>query len=280
MKHFLLVFFFSLFLSSVNLFAYVGAISTATTGAGRAAIEPTEAPVLNPAVLPFSKGYFFTTSYSFLNTGKLFSVGVADNLVDTIVPTALTYVQSDTKDKRNFDYQSQDLELAFANFYNPYLSIGLGFHHKIDTLFVAKHTQTNMFIGSMWTINNSMALAFVFDNFIQQDHQIPQDYLLKPKTSVGFSYNYKKFVRLKLDMESTDSNSFDRPALSTGVETYWNRWIILRMGARKDLQKNFDEYAAGVGFSGPKFALHYGYLASPQDDKRNYHAVDLAFPIW
>lgn len=77
--------------------------------------------------------------------------------------------------------------------------------------------------------------------------------------------NYKRFVRVKMDI-TTDSNyGLVRPLFAAGIESYMNDWFILRWGAQRDNEKATNKYTAGLGFIGPKFAFHYAYQNSPED---------------
>lgn len=278
------VLFGGLFFQSAQVLAaysnYIGAVTTGTAGAGRAAVEATEAPTLNPATISFMRGYFFASTYASFQDAQQASVSFVDNLPDTVMPAALSYSQINSNVVVGQDLITQDLRLAVGNFMSEATSVGVGFHQKVDSLFATKYTQLNMQIGTLWTINPELGLAMVFDNIINQDTKVPNEYRLNPATSIGINYNYRKFMRIKLDIETAKNNSLDLPSVSTGIETYWNRWFIVRMGAHKDMESNVDQFGFGFGFVGPKFALHYGYLSSPQQEKLTRHAVDLAIPIW
>jgi hypothetical protein len=260
--------------------AQYGAISTATAGSGRAAIEVTEAPALNPATIPFSRGYFFTTDVATIGAGQEYTVSLTDNLPATVVPTSLIYTQLDTTISNKRKLTSQDMHLAFGNIVTKDFSFGLAIEHKIDTVLLKKYYQTNMMMGTLFSLGNNLGLAIVGENIIPLDGGAPKEFQLNPKTSFGISYNKGKMMRFKADLESAKNNSFSQPAISGGVETYWNRWFIFRFGARKDFELNANQYGAGIGFSGPKFAIHYGYLSSPETMDLTRHSVDLAVPVW
>lgn len=85
--------FISGLVASVICHAQYGAITTATADSGRATVEPSEAPVLNPASIPFTKGYFITSNYAFLQNAQAFTASLTDNLPDTLVPASAIYNQ-------------------------------------------------------------------------------------------------------------------------------------------------------------------------------------------
>ncbi|GIL17296.1 MAG: hypothetical protein BroJett040_10470 [Oligoflexia bacterium] len=276
--------FFVLLISNYSS-AYVGAVTSATAGAGRAAIETTDSPSLNPASLAYMRGYFLTTSYSSQSSGEKsrgadFSIGVADNMRDTIVPTALIYSQERRLDNSNSELMTRDFRLSFGNFVEKNVAFGLGFHHKTDSFFEKNYSQTNMYSGLLWTVYDNMGLALVGENLLSPNKNIPEEYRLGQSTAFGFNYNYRKYVRFKVDLTTNQTNSITYPTLAAGVESYWNRWIIIRLGAQKNYETNVHQFGSGIGFGGPRFALHYAYVSSPDEAKLIRHSVDLAMPIW
>ena len=64
-----------------------------------------------------------------------------------------------------------------------------------------------------------------------------------------------------------------------GLETYLNDWMIIRLGYQNNnvLSKNFT--TAGLGFSGPQFGFHYGYLTNVSNRNEDRHTVDLGVPF-
>jgi len=266
---------------STYVFAYVGAVSTGTAGSGRAAFDITEAPVLNPAAIAYLKGYFFNTGYGVQGRGNSFNISLTDNLPDTILPSSLQYWQQNQKNSLSQEFATQTIKFGVGNYVGKSFALGFGMNHQIDSLNSTKHIQTNLTVGSLWSVSPQLTFAAVFDNVVEPDSSVPSFYRLKPATSFGLAYNYRKFVRLRFDLETpVSSNSFSQPNIASAIETYWNRWIIIRLGLRKELSSKIDQYGGGLGFVGPKFALHYGYIQSPQDDKVSRHAIDLAVPIW
>jgi hypothetical protein len=266
---------------SFSGYADFGAVTTGTAGSGRAAVEQTEAPSLNPANISFMHGYFFNSGYDALAVGTAFSFSLTDNLPDTMIPSSIMYRQDNLKTDTRQDWTKQMIRWSVANFMTEDLSLGFAFNHRIDSLLNTKYTQTNMSVGTLATLTPQLSLAVIFDNIVDPQPGTPGDLRLKPGTSMGLSYNFRRFLRLRFDIETPpESNSFSQPSFSTGLETYFNHWIILRFGGRKDLASKLDHYGGGLSFIGPKFAIHYGYLSSPQDERETRHAVDLAIPVW
>jgi len=266
--------------------AYMGSVSSATGQAGRAAIEATETPFGNPASLAFLSGYYFTagfgTSQQTMN-GKTqdLAVSLSDNMKETVVPTSFSYAQSYNRPEGSVeDIYGRSFKLSFGNFVRPGLSFGLGVNHENTKLQFEQHAQTNVQAGFLWAPNKNFGAALVIDNMIPPDLEIPEAYRLKQTTGLGTSYNFKRFVRLKGDVVSASNNNFNKPTLALGMESYMNRWLILRWGLQRNNELEANLYTAGMGFIGPKFGFHYAYEISPQNESLTRHSVDLAVPIW
>ena len=282
MTRLLLVFAFLSFMNSAQ--AYVGAVSSATAESGRASVEATDAPFLNPASLAYLKGYLFSAGYSTASDKRSerardFALALTDSMKETVVPTALSFAQS----KADFTSEEQvarDFKLSFGNFFMPGLAMGFGLRFKDDQLPQDRYNQINGDIGALYSINENLGFAAVLENVMGANGNVPEEIRLRPRMSVGVASIYRRFLRLRLDAISATNNSWDRPVVAGGLETYMNKWVIFRLGAQKRNEENANVYSTGLGFSGPRFGIHYAYLSSPQQESFTRHTVDLAFPIW
>jgi hypothetical protein len=275
----------SLIFSSVAQ-AYVDAVTAATGEAGRAAVEVSEAPFGNPATLGFVKGYYFTAGFGTakqnnMGTNQDLVVSVTDSMKDTVVPTAFSYAQNNSRPEgANEDDLARAFKLSFGNQVRKGFGFGLGINYQDDKTPLERYTQGNLQAGFLWTPNESVGAALVFDNFVPPNDSTPEPYRLPQTVALGSSYNYRKFLRLKADLISGTNNDLGLPTLAAGMESYMNRWLILRWGLQRNNELAANLYTAGLGFIGPKFALHYAYQNSPQNESLTRHSVDLAVPIW
>lgn len=267
--------------------AYVGSVSAATGEAGRAAVEASESPFGNPASVPFLKGYYFSagmgaTRQTQMGTSQDLAVSLTENMKETIVPTSFSYLQNTYRPDVDSteDVFSRQFKLSFGSFLRPGLAYGLGISHQNDKVLDQTYSQTNLQLGFLWAPKEQFGLAATFDNLIAPSDRIPEAYRLKQQMTFGGSYNYRKFVRFKGDIISGPNNSLEKPTLAAGMESYMNRWLILRWGLQRNNEVDANLYTAGMGFIGPKFGLHYAYQNSPQNESLSRHSVDLAVPIW
>ena len=280
---------FFIFLAGSVSSAYVGSVSAATGQAGLAAVEASESPFSNPAALAFLTGYYFSAGFGAGHQGSLtnsqdLAVSVTDHMRDTVVPTSLSYAQTAVKPGDNALTQDEiwkrQFKLSFGNFYTETLAFGFAIQHENDKLSVQSYSQTNFQFGGLWSVNKNLGFALVVDNLMQPNQDIPETLRQQQTIAIGGAYNYKRFARFKLDINSNPNNTLRSPSFGGGVESYMNKWLILRMGAQRNNDLNSNLYTIGAGFVGPKFGLHYAYQNSPQDESLTRHSVDLAIPIW
>lgn len=281
-KLFLSLFFFFSFSAE----AYVGAVSAATGETGRAAVEASESPFGNPAALAYLNGYFFSAGYGVNSQhtkggSQDLAVSLTDSMKDTVVPTSFSYVQDTLRPEgANEDSLGKTFKLSFGSFISQGFSFGFGVTHQEDQIPSQNFRQTNIQTGFLWAPNNNLGVALVSDNLLAAPDSVPEAYRLKQTTGLGVSYNHERFVRFKADLVSQANNAFGKPTLAAGLESYMNRWLIIRIGLQRNNEMAANLYTAGMGFTGPKFGLHYAYVNSPQNDSLNRHSVDLAVPIW
>lgn len=281
---------FSLVLVSFSAFAVNTSVSGATGGAGVASVEASDAPYSNPAALAYLKGYYFTTFYGSskvrdVSNTQDFGLNLTDNMRDTVVPTSLAYVQSKAQGANETqDVLTRDFRLSFGNFVSQKFAFGLGVIHKDDQFFEERFNQTNLNVGTHYAANKVLGFALYAENVLTPNSRITEEYRLKQRTTAGMTYHYKKFVRLKADVRTSSANSADKPTIMAGLESYMNKWLVIRFGAQKDAEIEGDLYSAGLGFIGPKFGLHYAYQSGrqnkPTEENLSRHSIDLAIPIW
>lgn len=271
-------------LLSVGVSVYAvtpGAISSATAGSGRGAVEASESPFLNPATISYLRGYYFTSSYNSASTkGTDLTLSLTDHLPDTVVPTSLGYTQSSLPLAGGGMLKTSDLRLAMGEKVSEHLGVGLAVHHKSDRTEAEYYSQNNFVLAGAVSVTDNLSFGLVFDDILGASPAIPENMRLMNRTSAGVSYNYKRVVRAKFDLISATNNSFSKPTAVGGVESFMNRWLVLRVGLGRNQETNGNIMSAGMGFQGPKFGVHYAYFQSSEDENLARHTVDLAIPVW
>lgn len=265
--------------------AHVSSISAATATAGRAAIESLDVPYQNPAGIAFAKGYNFATGVSHYTSEfgadqEELAFLLSDNTSETVVPTSLAYLQTKENGGRS-DWEQKDVRLALGNFVGPRRALGVGLTYRHEREAGDSSQQAALSVGTIFGLSQNLGVAIVADNLVPLSVANGAREKLSPLTSVGLSYNFGRFLRTRLDITTERNNSLNRPLIAAGVENYWNRWLIFRLGAARDAELEQNLFSTGLGFDGPKFGIHYAFQSVESRVGRDQrHSVDLAFLLW
>lgn len=265
--------------------AHVSSVSAATGSAGRASIESLDTPFLNPAALPYKKGYFFGTGYSRFRSDGLgdtdvFSVSLTDNMKDTVMPTAFGFVNTKYLQDRS-SWDRRDLRLGVGNFLFKRHAVGGGIAYRNSRGDNYSSEQFNLYLGGIMAVRRELSVGLLLENLVSPSTNVAVQERLNPSTAVALSYNYLTFMRVKADLISESNNGWAKPTLALGLESYFNKWLIVRIGYQRNAELEQSITSAGLGFGGPRFGIHYAFqnVQSPLGlDPR--HSVDLGVPIW
>ncbi len=260
---------FLVYLSVNTAFAqvYKSSVSAATGGTGRAAIEPGDVLLLNPAALPHLKGRFIFGSFA----KDEFAASLSDNTEESALPAGFSFVQKKS-DSFFGDLKEQDLAVSMAEFFADKWSVGLTGHYLEQRVPQASYTQTNADLGFMYTPTSNMGLGLVVYNVFGEKGTIPKEFREKTSVAGGFNYIYKNAIRFRLDATSES-------VFGVGLETYLNKFLITRFGYSDDVDDERQLLTVGFGFNGPRFQLNYAYQANTQKSGDYRHSVDLVIPF-
>lgn len=252
---------------------YQGAVTRGTGGAGLAAIEASETPFANPAGMAYLEGSYFSGAFGAGTVGEQeIAVALTENMRDTLVPTAFSYVQS--HDENYFGkVTNRQFRIAVGKPIAKRMAWGLAFHHDENKVNEVRENNTNMSAGLLYAATGSLGFALMGEDLFSNDHA-------EQSLSLGVSYSVRSFVRFKLDTTGYLDDSMAKPDVAVGVENYLNKWAIFRVGAARDGRLGLNKYSAGLGLVLPRFGLHYAYQMAPDRKDLASHSVDMAFPIW
>lgn len=251
-----------------------GSVSTATGGSGRAAAEPVDSVLLNPAVVAELPTKFFSATYNPDSWG----ITISDNGKDALFPAALAFQRSDID-----NLKTQQLSLALSYSYKNIVAVGTNLsmleYNQGTQTYDQKYRQSAADFGIVINPIPAFGIALVASKAFSSKTELNES-LQKQKTlGLGTQYTLMKFVRFRFDIESAPENKTDQLVYMGGVETYMNDWVVLRLGYQNNnvVGKNYS--TAGIGFTGPQFGLHYAYTANVVDGSEDKHSIDLGIPF-
>ena len=273
------IFFVSLFAAiqffSCNSFAAVGAVTTATGGSGRGAIEPVDGVLLNPAVISDLPNKNFSVNYSL----DQWALTISDNGKEAYFPAALVFENSKTD-----TIDTKQLGVSVASYRWKKFVIGANFS-VIDYLdhtvagFEQVYHQPAADLGGTLAISNDFGIGLVFNKVASNKVDLAENLQTQKTSAIGLSYIYQNFVRFRFDVESAPDYKTDRLVYMAGMENFINDWVVVRMGYQNNNVLNKNYISAGVGFTGPQFGLHYAYISNAADKTEDKHLFDLGIPF-
>lgn len=246
--------------------SYHSAVSTSTGGSGRAAIDPGDVSFLNPATLAHLRGYFVYTGHASGQT----VVGLSDNTPDSVLPAAFAYSKFN---------QTQDVRLSFADFISPTWTIGVTGHYFSLREEERSYNQFNADIGIAYVPRWNLGFGLVFYNVVGEAKNFPEAYRIKPEIGLGFNYIYRKFLRWRLDLVGSQANNYTLPSVMGGMESYMNKWMLLRLGYRLENSTDSSFATTGLGLELPRFRFNYAYEGDTRVVSNSRHSIDLSIPF-
>lgn len=243
-----------------------GSVSASTGGTGRAAVAAGDSVVLNPAMLYHLRGYIFYSAYQ--PGESLFAI--SDNTRETIIPTAFTF-----STKENF----QNFRLTLADHVYKGVSMGLSLHYSQYREGLSQAQQWNADLGFSYLPTRQLGLGLVFYNLQGPSKEIPMGFRSERNMGLGAAYLYRNFLRWRFDVLSGPNNNLEKLNPMIGMESFLNKWMLLRIGYRENLSLNQKYATTGIGFDYPRFTFNYAYEAELEKEQNKRHSVDLAVPF-
>lgn len=267
--------FFATVVFSAGASAYVGAVSTATGGTGRGAIEPADGLLLNPAVISEFPKKDFSVSYS----DDDWALTVADNGKDAYFPAGLIFRRTDMT-----VVETQQLGLAFATPRWKRLTFGgtlslYEYTHNLSPAVEENYKQGVLDLGLTLALTSDFGFGFVAKKVAAGMVDLPESLQVQKTIGLGMSYTYQNFARLRLDVESGPDNDTKKLVYMAGLENFLNDWLVFRLGFQNNNVVVKDYFTAGLAFVGPQFGLHYAYITDIKDKSDSKHLVDLSVPF-
>lgn len=258
-----------------NTLAAVGAVSTATGGSGRGAIEPVDGVLLNPATVSDLPNNNFSMNYS----ADEWALTVTDNGKDSYIPAAVRFVKS-----RTSLMDTQQMGMSFASRRWKKLAIGgtgsmMEYTNYLSSVTEQKYRQTTLDLAATYAVASNFGIGFVANKISSSDVNLAENLQVQKTLALGFSYTYFNFSRIRFDIESAPENNTDKLTYMMGIETYLNDWVVFRLGYQNNNYLGKDFVTTGVGFAGPQFGLHYAFITNTADKSEDKHLIDLGIPF-
>lgn len=256
-----------------QVLALVGAVSNATGGSGRGAVDTTDGILLNPAFLVDFPAKYLTVNYS----QDDYAITVVDNGRESYFPAALEFIQTKTDqiDTRKFGVA---LALPRWKILTVGTTIALVEYSNIlnNTGAETKYRQGVADIGLTLALTKNIGFGFVANKVGSTHTELAPSQELQKSMGMGFSYTYANFARVRFDVTTGLDNKTDNLVYMYGVENFINEWLVIRLGYQNNRVTAQDYLTGGLGFDGPQFGLHYAYVGNTGDQHDQKHLFDLS----
>lgn len=252
-----------------------GAVSTATGGTGRGAVEPIDGILLNPATISDLPTKTFSVNYS----ADEWAMVISDNGQDAYFPAALQFLKSTAP-----AIDRQQLGLSFATSRWKKIAIGgtvsmLEYTNYLASGIEQKYRQTAFDFAATLAFSKIFGMGFVAKKALSSKINLQDSLQLQHTLGVGLSYTYLSFARIRFDVESAPDGKTDKLVYMIGIENYINDFVVFRLGYQNNNVVTKDFISAGLGFAGPQFGLHYAYTSNVGGNSEAKHLIDLGVPF-
>lgn len=260
---------------NIKTFAFIGAVSTATGGTGRGAVEPVDGILLNPAIISDLPNKALSLNYSTDQWGLV----VTDNGKDAYFPAALQFIKTSTN---QIDTQKLAISFATPRWYKVAFGATaamLEYTNFVSPSLESKYRQSTLDLAATLAISRDFGFGFVVNKVASSKVDLVENLQVQRTAAIGASYTYLNFARVRFDVESSADYKTDRLNYMYGLENYINDFIVFRLGYQNNNVINKNYVSLGAGFAGPQFGLHYAYTSNTTDSSDIKHLIDLAVPF-
>lgn len=274
--------------NSANAQYFTGAVATATGGAGRAAPEPSETVLLNPATLAhapdLSAGfYYFHGGNTRQDSTNTYGGTLLDNQPDSLFPGAVSYLRQHRTFPSGPNLDEHFMAIHVGDFVWDQVSLGaslIRLEQKEEDPNGETYIQWNGVLGFHHNPTPNFAWGVVWYHMANPSGEVPVAYRLMPRVGLGMNYIFENITRVRLDISQDHTLNPERKfRFESGVETFLGQFVVLRLGVSRDENRNQTWLSGGVSFHGPQFKLDYTMAQTDGAGDGTLHSVDLRLPF-
>jgi hypothetical protein len=273
-------------LSGANAFSQIvnGTISAGAGDSGRAAVDPSESTLLNPASVAHLDRYYSSAHYGILThptegDGDRLIFVLADGTPGNLASGAFSYVKTHQK-IGSFSWMAQDLQVSFGFFPINKFAIGASVHRYMSSAREVTGNQDNGTLGFLFTPTNELGFALVGYDLLNSSESIPMETRLKRTYAVAAHYLWQEKFRLRLDLVHPEvGNPKRRTDVMAGLESFFTDDFAFRLGAHWKETTDQMFLTTGVGFKGPRLSFDYSFQKDARASEGSRHMFDLWLPL-
>lgn len=269
---------------------FTGAAASGMGGAGRAAVDPSESILLNPAAVAHMPDYFISGQYALGwhpvdGNSKTWAVTASDGSPENLVAGAVTYVNRTRYPHVGASIDEDDLQIGIAGVVFRRISLGVSGHRLTwkQKTFVdesVEHEQTNMNVGLLYTPTEWLGFSLTGHDVLPADEKIPLGVRVIPTFALGSNAIIQKTFRLRLDLVKPEKeNPGNRINVLAGLESYFLEKLAFRLGAHWRETADQTLVSTGIAFKGPRLSFDYTFERDVRTADGSRHLFDLWLPF-
>lgn len=265
---------------------FKGPVSSSLGGAGRAGMDSAESAFLNPALIPLLKSYEINGYYrdGYVDEGQhsqSWGVGASDNSADVLIPGALHYMRLRETGRSARPAEGELWHIAVGKIAFENFSFGLsGYRLKYDLDGGTSSTQWNASVGALWMLSQELGVGYVLDNLANAGSDVPLGLREDVKQSIAGMMGIADVARLRADISRRERNNPGHDVIyGVGLESMSSEFVLVRLGYKKDDERDQTFYTAGIGFNGPRLKIDYTFEKNAERTSGALHSVDLRLPF-
>ncbi len=274
------------FTSHVHAEVFIGPSASSLGGAGRAGLSGAESVFLNPALVPLIQmteviGYFRDGQYGRGQHRNAWAVGAVDSGKEVYFPAAFHYVRTRDTGRALTAADGEMFHLALGKNISERLAIGFsGYHLKYKVSGDREYTQWNGSLGALVLITENMGFAYVLNNVAGPGSDVPRGLREDMNQGIGVYGAIAEIARLRVDLTRQERFNPDKKmAYMVGIESMLSDYFLFRAGFRRDDLRDERFYTAGIGFTGPRLKIDYGFEKNAEGAEGAVHSVDMRVPF-
>jgi hypothetical protein len=259
-----------------------GPISSALGGSGRAGIDGNEGVFLNPALVAMMPGasgdlYYKDGDRDINQHTHYYGASLSENTEESLMAGSLSYFRMRNTGVASTPLNSEVWNLTFGQMFWKRWAVGIsGYRVSQNPESQAAFQLWNGSLGTVFLIDPTFGIAYVFENPIGAGSKVPVPLRLLPRQSAGLFYLTPYKLRLRADVIRQEQfNPNKKIDVRLGSEMELQDYFLFRLGARLDELENQRFITAGFCLFTAKLKIDYSFEKNIARTNGAVHSVDL-----
>lgn len=265
---------------------YLGPMSRALAGGGRAGLESMEAGLLNPALIPLVQASEMSVIYGDGYSGAgshetSYGLGIMDATKEVYFPASAHFIRSRRTGLTPTPTNQELWHVAAGKKVNDWLVGGVSVYRiQDDVENDQKYSQWNYSLGVLTMVHSGLGFAYVLSNMAKPGSRVPTALRQDLTQAFGAYAAVAGTVKVRGDLARQESHNPDHKlAYSLSLESMTSKWILFRLGYRRDERLDQKVWTTGFEFHGPRLKLDYAFEKTVEGTSGAVHSVDLRVPF-